>query len=110
LNIGSQGYGQFVSILILGEATNTELTQTHDSHNLPALSADASEGGAIAGRTRKDIEARTGKKVSSHRNMIPKRKKNLGELIDGISKKTNQLRQPRKPLDVNPKSHHYSDK
>jgi hypothetical protein len=34
-----------------------------DSHGLQALKKDARVGGGVAGRTRKDIEQQTGKKV-----------------------------------------------
>lgn len=55
-------------LTMLGEATTTEITNTRDSKGLPELSRDAKEGGAVAGRTRKDIETQTGKKVISKDN------------------------------------------
>lgn len=55
-------------LTMLGEATTTEITTTKNSKGLPALKQDAKDGGSVAGRTRKDIEAQTGKKVLSSGN------------------------------------------
>ena len=55
-------------LTMLGEATTTEITTTRNSKGLPKLSQDAKEGGQVAGRTRKDIEIKTGKKVISRDN------------------------------------------
>ena len=57
-----------IILTMLGEATTTEITTTRDSKGLPELSRDAKEGGLVAGRTRKDIETRTDKKVISKDN------------------------------------------
>lgn len=65
-------------LTMLGEATTTEITTTKNSKGLPALSKDAKEGGQVAGRTRKDIETQTGKKVISKENL--KGKKNIKKL------------------------------
>lgn len=64
-------------LTMLGEATTTEITTTRDSQGLPELSRDAKEGGQVAGRTRKDIEKQTGKKVISKGNFKNK-KSSLG--------------------------------
>lgn len=58
-------------ITMLGEATTTQLTQQKDSTNFDTLRDDAKIGGAIAGRTRKDIESHTGKKIVSKENFLP---------------------------------------
>ena len=50
-------------LTMLGEATTTEITTTRNSKGVPELARDAKEGGQVAGRTRKDIEKQTGKKV-----------------------------------------------
>ena len=55
-------------LTMLGEATTTEITDTRNSQGLPELTRDAKEGGFVAGRTRKDIEAKTGKKLVSREN------------------------------------------
>ncbi|MCX6716076.1 MAG: Bro-N domain-containing protein [Candidatus Taylorbacteria bacterium] len=80
-------------LTMLGEATTTELTKVRDSKGLPKLKTAASDGGAVAGRTRKDIEKQTKKKVVSKDNFL-----DLPPLP------------PPKPLDVNPRTHYYDDK
>lgn len=67
-------------ITMLGEATTSQITQQQDSQGLEKLRTDAKKGGAVAGRTRKDIEKQTGKKVVSKKNFLPHRKS--GKLLD----------------------------
>ena len=55
-------------LTMLGEATTTELHRDRDSQGMAPLKRDAQAGGAVAGRTRKDIEAQTGKSVISGGN------------------------------------------
>lgn len=55
-------------LTMLGEATTTELHRDRDSQGMVPLKNDAQAGGAVAGRTRKDIEAQTGKPVISGGN------------------------------------------
>ena len=55
-------------LTMLGEATTTKITTEEDSHGLDKLKKDAQIGGGVAGRTRKDIETQTGKKVISRDN------------------------------------------
>ncbi len=55
-------------LTMLGEATTTEITTTKNSKGLSELSQDAKEGGQVAGRTRKDIEKQTGKKIILENN------------------------------------------
>jgi DNA-damage-inducible protein D len=62
-------------ITMLGEAATTRITQDRDSRNMPALQKDAKDGGAVAGRTRKDIEHQTGTKIVSEENFLPYRPK-----------------------------------
>ena len=57
-------------ITMLGEATTTKITVDRDSQRMPALRKDAQDGGAVAGRTRKDIEQQTGVKVISPQNYL----------------------------------------
>jgi len=66
-------------LTMLGEATTTEITTTRDSKGLPELSQDAKEGGAVAGRTRRDIERKTGKSILLRDNF--KNKKLLKDKI-----------------------------
>ena len=55
-------------LTMLAEATTTELHRDRDSQGMAPLKKDARAGGAVAGRTRKDIEAQTGKPVISTGN------------------------------------------
>lgn len=62
-------------ITMLGEATTTQLTQRRDSKGIGKLKHDAKEGGEVAGSARKDVERRTGVKVVTKQNYLPKNKK-----------------------------------
>lgn len=64
-------------ITMLGEAATTRITQDRDSQGTPALKKDAQDGGAVAGRTRKDIEQQAGTKVISKENFLPFKSKKL---------------------------------
>ncbi len=57
-------------LTMLGEAATTRLSQDRDSKGFPKLQKDAKDGGAIAGRTRKDIETKTSKRVSTKKNFL----------------------------------------
>ena len=57
-------------LTMLAEATTTKLHKDRDSKGFPKLKKDAGDGGAIAGRTRKDIERTSGKKVVSRKNYL----------------------------------------
>jgi len=61
-------------ITMLGEAATTKFTQDRDSLGFPRLRRDAKDGGGVAGRTRKDIERRTGTKIVSKENYLPRHK------------------------------------
>ena len=58
-------------LTMLGEATTTKLHRDRDSQGMAPLKKDAKDGGAVAGRTRKDIEKRSGKPVVSTENFKP---------------------------------------
>ncbi len=55
-------------LTMLAEATTTKLHRDRDSQGMEPLTKDAKDGGAVAGRTRKDIEHQTGKPVISTEN------------------------------------------
>lgn len=55
-------------LTMLAEATTTKLHRDRDSQGMEPLKKDAKDGGAVAGRTRKDIERQTGKPVISTEN------------------------------------------
>lgn len=65
-------------LTMLGEATTTKLTRERDTRGFPKLRKDAQDGGAVAGRTKKDIELQSGKPVVSRGNYLEiKRRKEL---------------------------------
>jgi prophage antirepressor-like protein len=55
-------------LTMLAEATTTTLHRDRDSQGMQPLRRDAKDGGAVAGRTRKDIERQTGNPVISREN------------------------------------------
>jgi len=55
---------------ILGEAATTEITRTTDAQGFYESKDAAREGGEVAGKARKDLESRTGKKIVSRRNYL----------------------------------------
>ncbi len=61
-------------ITMLGEATTTQITKQKNSQGMSRLRRDAQVGGAVAGRTRKDIEQQTGTSVSSRENFLMNKK------------------------------------
>jgi DNA-damage-inducible protein D len=70
-------------ITMLGEATTTRITKDRDSKGMQDLRQDAKKGGAVAGRTREDIEVQTGTKVISKDNFLPGNKKKSSKEIKG---------------------------
>ncbi len=60
-----------IILTMLAEATTTKLHRDRDSQGMEPLKKDAKDGGAVAGRTRKDIEQQTGKPVISTENFKP---------------------------------------
>jgi hypothetical protein len=59
-------------LTMLGEATTTKISIDKNSSGFHNLKKDAKTGGAVAGRTRKDIEQQTGTKTISRQNFLPK--------------------------------------
>lgn len=55
-------------LTMLAEATTTKLHRDRDSQGFEPLKKDAQDGGAVAGRTRKDIETQSGTPVVSGDN------------------------------------------
>lgn len=55
-------------LTMLAEATTTKLHRDRDTKGFVPLKKDAREGGAVAGRTRRDIEKRAGKPVVTSDN------------------------------------------
>jgi len=57
-------------LTMLAEATTTKLSVDHDSEGFNKLHADAKEGGEIVGKTRKEIENRSGKNIATKNNYL----------------------------------------
>lgn len=64
-------------LTMLAEATTTKIHRERKTRGFPHLRKDARDGGAVAGRTRKDIEKQTGKKVVTSGNYLRKPNKKL---------------------------------
>jgi prophage antirepressor-like protein len=58
-------------LTMLAEATTTKLHRDRDSRGMAPLTKDARDGGAVAGRTRHDIERQTGRPVVTEDNHKP---------------------------------------
>ena len=76
-------------LTMLGEVTTTELHRERDSQGVPQLQRDPNEGGAVAGRARRDIEAQLGMPVVSPNNYLPPK-----------GKSSEQANQPSLPLNT----------
>ena len=64
-------------LTMLGEATTTKLSQTRKSQGLPSLKEDAKDGGNVAGNARKEIETKTGKRVTMKENYLRVKQKQI---------------------------------
>jgi DNA-damage-inducible protein D len=53
---------------MLGEAATTEIARNKDTRGFPENKAAAKEGGSVAGRARKDLEKKSGRKVVTNQN------------------------------------------
>ena len=57
---------------MLAEVSTTEISKKKEPVSLDENTVVAKQGGEVAGNARKDIENKTGKKVISKRNHLPK--------------------------------------
>ena len=57
-------------LTMLAEATTTKFSVDRDSEGFNKLHNDAREGGEIAGKTRKEIESRSGNKIATKNNFL----------------------------------------
>ncbi|MBN1296671.1 Bro-N domain-containing protein [bacterium] len=66
---------------MLGEASTTEIARTRDVRGFDENKDAAKDGGGVAGRARKDLEKKSGRKVISEQNYLdePEDKKLLGK-------------------------------
>ncbi|MCK4938120.1 MAG: Bro-N domain-containing protein [Methanosarcinales archaeon] len=71
-------------LTMLGEATTTKLHRDRDSQGFDPLKKDAQDGGAVAGRTRKDIETQAGKPVVTGKNFRELAEKGQKKLKDDM--------------------------
>lgn len=63
---------------MLGEASTTEITRNKNMQGFDQNKKAAKEGGSIAGNARKDLESKSGKKVSTKKNYLtPKQNQRL---------------------------------
>jgi len=56
---------------MLGEASTTEIAKNKNAKGLDENKTAAQAGGAVAGKARKDLELKSGKKVSTSKNYLP---------------------------------------
>jgi hypothetical protein len=61
---------------MLGEASTTAIVQTKNPKGFIENKIAAKQGGSVAGKARRDLEIKTGKKVVSSENYLPEQKKN----------------------------------
>lgn len=61
---------------MLGEASTTAIVKTKKPKGFAENKIVAKQGGSVAGKARKDLETKTGKKVVSAENYLPEAKKN----------------------------------
>lgn len=55
---------------MLGEAATTEITRTKNAQGFLEAKGAAHEGGGVAGKARKDLESKTGKRIVSKQNYL----------------------------------------
>ena len=68
---------------MLGEASATEITREKDAQGFDQNKSAAQEGGEVAGSARKDLEARTGKRVITNQNYLELAQKQIkSEIVD----------------------------
>ncbi len=61
---------------MLGEASTTAIVKTRNPKGFIENKIAAKQGGSVAGKARRDLEIKTGKKVVSSENYLPEEKKN----------------------------------
>lgn len=76
---------------MMGEASTTAIVKTKPPKGFIENQIVARQGGSVAGKARRDLETKTGKKVVSSENYLPKSKKNK-QLNKGKKKQSIQKR------------------
>ena len=66
---------------MLGEASTTEIARNTDAQGFPKNKKAAKKGGTVAGNARRELEKKSGRKVSTRENFkeIPESQRKLGE-------------------------------
>jgi prophage antirepressor-like protein len=64
-------------LTMLAEATTTKFSVDRDSRGFNKLHSDAKEGGEVVGKTRREIENRSGKKIPTRNNFLNIKNKNM---------------------------------
>jgi len=59
---------------MLGEAATTEITRAKNARGFVESKEAATEGGTVAGRARKELEQKSGRKVVTSENFLPEKK------------------------------------
>lgn len=59
---------------MLGEAATTEITRAKDARGFTESKSAATEGGSVAGRARKELEQKSGRKVVTSENFLSEKK------------------------------------
>ncbi|MFH2061556.1 MAG: Bro-N domain-containing protein [Candidatus Beckwithbacteria bacterium] len=62
---------------MLGEASTTEIAKNKNAQGFDENKQAAKEGGSVAGSARKDLEIKSGKKVTKPKNYLPDKQKKL---------------------------------
>ena len=55
---------------MLGEASTTEIARVHDTQGFEENKIAAREGGEVAGDARRDLERKSGRKISTRENYL----------------------------------------
>lgn len=71
---------------MLGEASTTEIAKQKNAKGFIENKSAAKKGGSVAGEARKDLELKSGKKVSTHQNFLPKIAKSKDAKMIGNNK------------------------
>ena len=68
--------GEELIFSMLGDASTTAIVKTRNPKGFVENQIAAKQGGSVAGKARRDLETKTGKKVVSSENYLPESKKN----------------------------------
>jgi hypothetical protein len=72
------------TLLRLAELSTRQIAETVQATGMPENAEAGRKGGAIAGRARRELEAKTGRKVVTGENFLPPGKRNP-QLVPGTA-------------------------